>query len=298
MLNIEKYAGIDIGSNAIRLLIVSVIEQREKETLFKKTSLVRVPIRLGAEVFLEGKISDSSASRMVDAMMAFRLLMNTHNIKRFRACATSAMREASNGRDVAKMIENKTGLHIHIIDGNDEAVIIASTDLKNLLQDDKVFLYVDVGGGSTELTLFANGHTIASKSLKLGTVRLLKNIAEEDMWGEMEEWIKRVTKEFQKISLIGSGGNINTIYKKSGKKIGKPLSYLYLSSYYKKLKSLTYEERITELDMNPDRADVVIPATRIYLSAMKWSKAKNIYVPKIGLSDGIVRSLYNEKLAE
>lgn len=298
MLNIEKYGAVDIGSNAIRLLVVTVIEQKGRETIFKKTSLVRVPIRLGADVFLRGEISEDNAIRIVEAMKAFRLLMEVHNIKRFRACATSAMREASNGNEIAARIKKESGLEINIIDGNDEAAIIASTDLKNLIQDDKIFLYVDVGGGSTELTIFANGHTVTSKSLKLGTVRLLNERVDEGKWKEMEEWIKEETREFDTISLIGSGGNINTIYKKSGKKIGKPLTYSYLSSYYKKLKSLTFEERITELDMNPDRADVVIPATRIYLSAMKWSKAKKIFVPKIGLSDGIVRSLYKEKLAE
>ncbi len=297
MLNIEKYGAVDIGSNAIRLLVMSVIEQEGRDTLFKKTSLVRVPIRLGAEVFLDGKISENSANRMIDAMTAFKLLMKTHNITRFRACATSAMREASNGREVAEAIEKKSGLSINIIDGNDEAAIIASTDLKNLIQDDKVFLYVDVGGGSTELTVFANGKNVASRSFKLGTVRLLENRVDESIWGEMEVWIKNELKDYKHVSMIGSGGNINSIFKKSGKKLGKPLSYLYLSSYYELMKSLSYEERITELDMNPDRADVVIPATRIYLSAMKWSKAKNVYVPKIGLSDGIVKSLYNEKIA-
>lgn len=296
-MKIEKYGAVDIGSNAIRLLVVTVIEQEGKDTLFKKTSLVRVPIRLGAEVFLEGKISDNSANRMIDAMQAFRLLMKTHNITRFRACATSAMREASNGRELAETIEAKTGLSINIIDGNDEAAIIASTDLKNLIQNDKVFLYVDVGGGSTELTVFANGKNVTSQSFKLGTVRLLEGLVDDRIWDEMETWIKKETKGFKRVSLIGSGGNINTIFKKSGKKIGKPLSYFYLSSYYELIKSLTFEERITELDMNPDRADVVVPATRIYLSAMKWSRAKNVFVPKIGLSDGIVKSLYNEKIA-
>lgn len=297
MLNIEKYGAVDIGSNAIRLLVVTVIEQEGKDTIFKKTSLVRVPIRLGAEVFLEGRISENSANRMIDAMQAFRLLMKTHNVVRFRACATSAMREASNGRQIAETIKAKSGLTINIINGNDEAAIIASTDLKSLIADEKVFLYVDVGGGSTELTLFANGTNVASKSFKLGTVRLLEGLVDEIVWNEMETWIKKETKDFKRVSMIGSGGNINTIFKKSGKKIGQPLSYFYLSSYYELIKSLTFDERITELDMNPDRADVVVPATRIYLSAMKWSKSKNVFVPKIGLSDGIVRSLYNEKFA-
>jgi exopolyphosphatase/guanosine-5'-triphosphate,3'-diphosphate pyrophosphatase len=297
LLNIEKYGAVDIGSNAIRLLVVTVIEQEGKDTIFKKTSLVRVPIRLGAEVFLEGRISENSANRMIDAMQAFRLLMKTHNVVRFRACATSAMREASNGRQIAETIKAKSGLTINIINGNDEAAIIASTDLKSLIADEKVFLYVDVGGGSTELTLFANGTNVASKSFKLGTVRLLEGLVDEIVWNEMETWIKKETKDFKRVSMIGSGGNINTIFKKSGKKIGQPLSYFYLSSYYELIKSLTFDERITELDMNPDRADVVVPATRIYLSAMKWSKSKNVFVPKIGLSDGIVRSLYNEKFA-
>ncbi len=297
MLNIEKYGAVDIGSNAIRLLVATVVEQEGKDTLFKKTSLVRVPIRLGADVFLEGKISDSNAKRMIDAMMAFKLLMKTHGIKRYRACATSAMREASNGHEIAEQIEKASGLFIQIIDGDDEAAIIASTDLKSLIEDDKVFLYVDVGGGSTELTLFANGKNVAAESFKLGTVRLLEGRVDETLWDKMEAWIKKETKPYKKISLIGSGGNINTIFKKSGKKLGKPLSYIYLSAYYERLNSLTFDERITELDMNPDRADVVIPATRIYLSAMKWSRAKNIFVPKIGLSDGIIKSLYNEKIA-
>lgn len=297
MINIEKYGAVDIGSNAIRLLIASVIEQANKPALFNKVSLVRVPIRLGAEVFTTGVISDNNVRRMIDALNAFRLLLKTHNVKRYRACATSAMREAVNGRKVADLLYSETGISIQIIDGSDEAEIISSTDLHNLIQADKVFLYVDVGGGSTEFTVFANGHIITSQSFKLGTVRLLDNMVEDSMWNQVEEWIKQNTKQYPKISLIGSGGNINSIYKSTNKKEGKPLSYFYLASYYEYIKSFSYEERITELNMNPDRADVVIPATRIYLSAMKWSKAKNVYVPKIGLSDGIIKSLYNEKVA-
>ena len=297
MLNIEKYGAIDIGSNAIRLLIVTVVEQKGKDTLFKKTSLVRVPIRLGAEVFLKGAISEASADRMLDAMIAFKLLMRTYGITRFRACATSAMREASNGELISNKIRKESGISINIIDGKDEAAIIASTDLKTLIADDKVFIYVDVGGGSTEITLFANGENMISKSFKVGTVRLIEGLVEEETWTDMENWIKAETRAFDKIAMIGSGGNINTIFKKSGKKMGTPLSYSYLSTYYKKLKSLSFEERITELDMNPDRADVVVPATRIYLSAMRWSGSKKVFVPKIGLSDGIIKSLYNEKIA-
>ncbi|MCH9659493.1 MAG: exopolyphosphatase [Bacteroidetes bacterium] len=297
MLNIEKYGAIDIGSNAIRLLIATIIEKDNKPTQIKKTSLVRVPIRLGADVFLEGKISDINYRRMVDAMNAYSLLMKTHNITTYRACATSAMREASNGKTIAKSILEETGIDIQIIDGKDEAAIIASTDLKDLIDTEKIFLYVDVGGGSTEFTVFANGKIVASKSFKLGTVRILNDMVRESVWDDVKKWIRNHTKYYEKISLIGSGGNINSIYKSSGKKLGKPLSYFYLASYYERLKSYNYHERIFELQMNPDRADVIIPATRIYLSAMKWSKAKNVYVPKIGLSDGIIKSLYNEKLA-
>lgn len=298
MLHLEKYGAIDIGSNAIRLLVATVVEQEGKPTLFKKTSLVRVPIRLGADVFLEGKISDINSRRMIDAMNAFRLLMHTHNVKRFKACATSAMREASNGRAIADIIAKESGIFINIIDGKDEAAIIASTDLKSLIQNDRTFLYVDVGGGSTEFTIFADGHTITSRSFKLGTVRLLNDMVEDTMWQQVQEWIKTETKPFKKIDVIGSGGNINSIYKNSGKKVGKPLSYFYLASFYDLIRSYTLEERIVEMDMNPDRADVIVPATRIYLSSMKWAGAKSIFVPKIGLSDGIIKSLYNEKIAE
>ncbi|WP_121906659.1 Ppx/GppA phosphatase family protein [Ulvibacter antarcticus] len=298
MLKIEKYGAVDIGSNAIRLLVATVIEQKGKDTLFKKTSLVRVPIRLGTDVFMTGKISLKNAARMIDAMNAFRLLMNTHNVTRYKACATSAMREAGNGAEIAEIIEQKTGIKINIIDGDDEATIIASTDLKSLIQKDRVFLYVDVGGGSTELTVFANGHKVDSHSFKIGTVRLLNDMVEETKWQEMEEWIKEKTKPYKKVEVIGSGGNINSIFKNSGKKAGSALSYFYLVSFYELIKSYTQDERIVEMDMNPDRADVIVPATRIYLSAMKWSHSKNIYVPKIGLSDGIIKSLYNEKLEE
>lgn len=295
MLNIEKYAAIDIGSNAIRLLIATVTEMGDRPPRFKKTSLVRVPIRLGADVFLEGKISEKNFKRMVDAMNAFHLLIKTHNVVRYRACATSAMREANNGLEVAEKIKELTGVEIEIIDGDIEATIIASTDLRDLIDSERVFLYVDVGGGSTEFTVFAEGNVVASKSFKLGTVRILNDMVRENMWDEVRDWIVNYTKKYERVNVIGSGGNINSIYSASGKKIGKPLSYFFLANYYEKLKSYTYHERIYELEMNPDRADVIIPATKIYLSAMKWSRAKNIFVPKIGLADGIVKNLYNEK---
>jgi exopolyphosphatase/guanosine-5'-triphosphate,3'-diphosphate pyrophosphatase len=294
LLKIEKYGAVDIGSNAIRLLITTVIEQAGKPTIFKKISLVRVPIRLGADVFLQGKITPENEARLLDAMNAFQLLRKIHGVSKFRACATSAMREANNGAEIVNRIFKQTKLKIEIIDGNDEATFIASTNLNSLIQENKVFLYVDVGGGSTEFTVFANGHTVASRSFKLGTVRLLNDIVPKDMWDTLRDWIKEVTASYSRIELIGSGGNINHIYKMSGVKFGRPLSYFYMVNYYERIQNMSYEERITNLNMNPDRADVIIPATRIYLSAMKWSNAKSIYVPKIGLSDGIIKSLYNE----
>lgn len=294
MIKQRKFAAIDIGSNAVRLLISTITEQEGKDPIFKKTSLVRVPIRLGADVFMTQLISDENIQRMIDTMLAFKLLMRSHKIERYKACATSAMREAQNGNEVARLITEKTGVEIEIIDGNHEAAIIAATDLHTFIQSDKTYLYVDVGGGSTEFTLYSGGETIVSKSFKLGTVRLLKNIVEDEVWEEVEAWIKDITRNYSKIDLLGSGGNINNIFKSSGKSIGKPLSFLYLSSYYQLLNSFTYEERITELNLNADRADVIIPATKIYLSAMKWTKARRIYVPKIGLADGIVKALYLE----
>ena len=297
MLHIEKYAAVDIGSNAIRLLIATVIEKEGFPTQFKKTSLVRLPIRLGADVFLKGNVSPGNYQRLLDAMHAYSLIIKTHKVVAFRACATSAMREAKNGLEIVSKLKAATGIDIQIIDGNDEAAIIASTDLKQLISDNKVFLYVDVGGGSTEFTVFANGKNIASHSFKLGTVRIINGMVEEAMWEQAQQWVTQHTKAYSKINVIGSGGNINSIYRFSEKKVGQPLSYLFMSNFYEKVKQYDYNQRVFELKMNPDRADVIIPATRIYLSAMKWAKAKNMYVPKIGLADGIVKQLYNERNA-
>ena len=297
MLHIEKYAAVDIGSNAIRLLITTVIEKEGFPTQFKKTSLVRLPIRLGADVFLKGSISSGNYKRLLDAMHAYSLIIKTHNVVSFRACATSAMREAKNGQQIVSKLKAATGIDIQIIDGNDEAAIIASTDLKQLISDNKVFLYVDVGGGSTEFTVFANGKNIVSHSFKLGTVRIINGMVEDVTWQQAKNWVTQHTKAYSKINVIGSGGNINSIYRFSENKIGQPLSYLFMSSFYEKVKQYDYNQRVFELKMNPDRADVIIPATRIYLSAMKWAKAKNMYVPKIGLADGIVKQLYNERNA-
>ncbi len=296
MLKIKKYAAIDIGSNAMRLLITNIVEQEGKQSQFNKNSLVRVPIRLGQDSFTVGEISQENIERMIDAMQAFRLLMKVHKVEKYLAFATSAMREAYNGKEVVEIIKEKAGINIEIIDGKKEAVIIASTDLHHLLKSDKTYLYVDVGGGSTEFSLFSDGKIVVSKSFKAGTVRLLNEMVRDVLWQEMEKWIKANTKEYDDVTLIGSGGNINKLFKMSGKLQDKPLSYIYLNSQYSFLNSLTYEQRISELGLNPDRADVIIPATQIYLNAMKWSGARNIYVPKIGLSDGIVKAMYYGKI--
>ncbi|EDP70045.1 dihydropteridine reductase [Flavobacteriales bacterium ALC-1] len=297
MLKISKYAAIDIGSNAVRLLISNIIEQDDKSVVFKKNSLVRVPIRLGADVFVNGEISEYNQERMMDTMKAFSLLIKSHNVIRYKACATSAMREANNSQLLSDKILKTCGINIDIIDGEEEAAIIAATDLHTFIDLNKTYLYVDVGGGSTEFSIIHNGKKIKSRSFKIGTVRLLNNIVTKEIWNELEQWIKENTKKYYKIDLIGSGGNINKIFKISGKEMGKPLTYFYLTSYYKMLQSFTYEERITKLNLNQDRADVIIPATRIYLSAMKWSGAKDMYVPKIGLSDGIIKSMYYETIS-
>jgi exopolyphosphatase/guanosine-5'-triphosphate,3'-diphosphate pyrophosphatase len=292
MITIKKYAAIDIGSNAMRLLITNIVEQKDKPTQFNKSSLVRVPIRLGQDAFTVGEISQESIDRMIDAMKAFKLLMKVHKVEQYKACATSAMREAYNGRDIVELIKKKADIKIDIIDGKMEAAIIAASDLKQFINSDKTYLYVDVGGGSTEFSLFNEGKIVASKSFKNGTVRLLNNMVSDIVWTEIEKWIKNATADYDNITLIGSGGNINKLFKMSEKNQDSPLSYVYLNAQYQKLNAMTYEERISEMGLNSDRADVIIPATRIYLKAMKWSGARQIYVPKIGLSDGIVKAMY------
>ena len=296
MFKIKKYAAIDIGSNAMRLLIANIVEQDGKDTQFNKNSLVRVPIRLGQDSFTVGEISQDNIERMIDAMKAFQLLMKVHKVEKYLAFATSAMREAKNSNEVIALVRKESGVRIEIIDGEKEAAIIASTDLHHLLKTDKTYLYVDVGGGSTEFSLFSNGKIVVSKSFKAGTVRLLNEMVLEVVWEEMEQWITENTQGYEEVILIGSGGNINKIFKMSGKMQDKPLSYIYLNSQYAYLNSLTYEQRIAELGLNLDRADVIIPATKIYLNAMKWSGARTMYVPKIGLSDGIVKAMYYGKI--
>lgn len=296
MIQIKKYAAIDIGSNAMRLLIMNIIEQKGKEVQFNKSALIRVPIRLGQDAFTVGEISVENIDRMIDAMKAFKLLMKVYKVEKYMACATSAMREAYNGKEVSEIIKKKADIKIEIIDGKKEAAIIASSDLHQFIKTNENYLYVDVGGGSTEFSLFSDGKMVVSKSFKNGTVRLLNNMVNDVVWQEIEKWIKTNTQGLGNIIMIGSGGNINKTFKLSGKMQDKPLTYKYLKTQFDYLNSLTYEQRIAELGLNTDRADVIIPALTIYLSAMKWSGANHIYVPKIGLSDGIVKAMYFDRI--
>ncbi len=290
-MKIKKYAAIDIGSNAVRLLVANVIVYRKK-VKFKKISLVRVPIRLGEDVFVKGIISKHNEERLINAMMGFKYLLKAYEVEKFMAVATSAMREAKNGKEITQKIEKQTGIHIEIIDGATEAELIAATDLEDLLDQNRNYLYVDVGGGSTEFSIFKNAVKKDSRSFKLGTVRLLNNMVNKKEWDKAEKWVKEHTKDMDKVYLIGSGGNINKLFKMSGKVPGNPLSKTWMDAQYKFLKSFDYDDRIKELDLNPDRADVIIPATKIYRRAMQWANADKIYVPKIGLADGMIKYQY------
>ena len=295
-LEIKKYAAIDIGSNGVRLLVVNIILEPNSPPIFRKSALVRVPIRLGADTFKEGAITEHNVQRMCTAMKAFELLMQVHGVEKYRACATSAMREASNSYEVVAKIKNETSVQIDIIDGKTEAAIIAATDLYDILENNKNYLYIDVGGGSTEFTLFSNGKLMESRSFKMGTVRSLDTQQDlSEVWSTSKTWVKESIKKYPNCIIIGSGGNINKVFKLSATPLGEPLSIKYLKKQYKKYKNLTYEERISIMGLNPDRADVIIPALKIYISAMKWAKTNKIIVPKIGLSDGIVKMLFAEE---
>lgn len=290
-INLKKYAAIDIGSNAVRLFIADIIEH-DGPTQFKKSELVRVPIRLGADSFLNQEISKTNIKRLIDAMKAFRLLMNVNGVTVYKACATSAMREASNAAIVVQKVLDQAKIQIDIIDGQTEAKIIAATDLNEILDAKKVYLYVDVGGGSTEFSIFEGSKKILSKSFKIGTVRLINDKVSKDTWDALKIWIKTHTKPYKALTLLGSGGNINKLFKMSNKKPLSVLNLSYLEHKLEEFSELSYEERILELGLKPDRADVILPATHLFLKAMKWSNAKALLVPKIGLSDGIVKSIY------
>ena len=293
-MKIRKYAAIDIGSNAIRMLVSNVIDH-DKERIILKNTLVRVPIRLGEDSFTSGSISKKNQKRIVKSMKAFKMLMKVHRVKDYLAFATSALREAENGKKVVKQVFSKSGIKIEIIDGKKEAKIISNTNVFDSVELDKTFLYVDVGGGSTEFSILINGKRTHSKSFKIGTVRLLNGGVSEDLWERSEAWVKSHTKDYSKVYLLGTGGNINKLHKMAGIKDSRPITYLTLSALYVRLSKLTYEERIIKYGLNPDRSDVILPAAMLFLRTLKWTGAKVVYVPKVGLSDGMIRELCKTK---
>jgi exopolyphosphatase/guanosine-5'-triphosphate,3'-diphosphate pyrophosphatase len=285
-----RYAAIDIGSNAVRLLIAEIIENNGLVS-FKKNTLIRVPLRLGDDAFLNQHISDKKAADLVKTMQAFRNLMDVYKVTDYMAFATSAMREAKNGEDVVKKIITEANINLEIIHGQKEAKIIYASHAEQAIDKSKTYLYIDVGGGSTELSLFSAGEMIASKSFNLGTIRILDNQDTEETWTEMHDFLREHSRNFKNISGIGTGGNINKLYKLAEEKDKAPISFTKLKSLYTYLNSFSLKDRINVLGLNQDRADVIIPACEIYLSVMKWGGIKNMYVPSVGMVDGIIQTL-------
>jgi exopolyphosphatase / guanosine-5'-triphosphate,3'-diphosphate pyrophosphatase len=285
-----KYGAIDIGSNAVRLLIADIIENNDSVS-FKKNTLIRVPLRLGDDAFLNQHISDKKADDLVKTMHAFRSLMDVYKVTEYLAFATSAMREAKNGDKVVKRIIEEANINLEIIHGQKEAKIIYASHADQAIDKSKTYLYVDVGGGSTELSLFSAGELVASKSFNLGTIRILDNQDTEETWNEMHDFLREHTRHFKNISGIGTGGNINKLYKLADEKDKAPMSFSKLKSLYTYLNSFSLKDRINVLGLNQDRADVIIPACEIYLSVMKWGGLKQMYVPSVGMVDGIIQTL-------
>ena len=293
-MKVKKLAAIDIGSNAIRILISNVVQVEGGHPVFMKSEMIRVPIRLGEDSFTVGEISPKNIKRVVKAMKAFKLIMKINGVKNYMACATSALRESNNADELIAKVKKKVGIKIELIDGKKEAEIISYTTILADQGHNSNYLYVDVGGGSTEFSVLKNGKRIVSKSFKAGTVRMINYMVNDKVWLEIEKWIKMNTKGIEKIQLLGSGGNINKVFKLSNIKDGNPLTYFNLKSFYQDLKKLSYEERILRYNLNLDRADVILPALEIYLKALKWSGATKVFVPKIGLSDGMIKMMYKK----
>ncbi|HAF37127.1 MAG TPA: exopolyphosphatase [Sphingobacterium sp.] len=291
-----RYAAIDIGSNAVRLLIADIIGQKDQYN-FKKNTLLRVPLRLGDDAFIHQEISPRKAESLVKTMKAFRELMDVYNVEDYMACATSAMRDARNGADIVTEVK-KNGINIDIIEGAKEAEIIYNSHWDNKMEKDKVYLYIDVGGGSTELSLFANGVLVNSRSFNLGTIRILDNQDKAETWDELREWVRSNAHMYKQVVGIGNGGNINKLARLSNDELDKPLSYAKLKAVYEHLSSFSLKERIILLGLNEDRADVIIPASEIFLTIMKHGRLKQIIVPRVGLVDGVIRTLINRNLVK
>ncbi len=289
-----KLAAIDIGSNAARLLITEVIDEDGGKPQFNKINLIRVPLRLGFDVFEKGEISKERQEMIMQTMKAYHYLLQVYDIKYLKACATSAMRDAANGPDIIRNVKTETGIDIKIITGDEEASYIYENHVAENLDKEYSYLYIDVGGGSTELTFFSEGKLKYRESFNIGTIRLLKGQVEESAWDEMKDHLKMNTKSALPMVAIGSGGNINKVFSLSKKKEGKPLQLELLKDYYKELSSFNLEERMRHYKMREDRADVIVPALQIYINVMRWADINEIYVPKIGLADGLVQSLYEE----
>ncbi len=287
-------AAIDIGSNAARLLICETSLYKDGTVDFTKLTLLRIPLRLGFDVFDNGFVSDEKKRKLMETLKAYRLIMNIYNVEAYKACATSAMRDASNGPEIMKEILAETGFEIKIITGLEEANILYETHIADNLGSSKSYLYIDVGGGSTEVTLFSNNHIIFKESFNIGTIRLLHNKVSDEHWERMKWYIKTHTRDHQPLEAIGTGGNINKIFSISKRKEGKPLPIELLKDYHKELSYSTLEERKHLYHLRDDRADVIVPALQVYISVMRWANADEIYVPKIGLADGLIKMLYQE----
>jgi len=290
-----RLAAIDIGSNAARLLITQVSLDDNNKPAFTKLSLVRVPLRLGFDVFDTGNISSHKINLLVQTMKGFLNLSEAFEVKAMRACATSAMRDASNTTEIVSLVKEQTGIEIEVISGVEEASLVFENHIAENLDKDHSYLYVDVGGGSTDLTFVSNDAMIFNESFNIGTIRALKNQVADEKWDEMKSFIKSKTKGFKTVTAIGSGGNINKVFSLSKQKDGKPLSLNLIRNYYKALTNVSLKERISVYQLTEDRADVIVPALKIYMKVMQWAGAEKIYVPKIGLADGLVQHLWEEE---
>ena len=291
---IKKLATIDIGSNAIRLLISNVIIRDNYPTETTKNALIRVPIRLGQDAFTKGRIIDENISRLIDTMISFKLLMKVQKVEKYLAYATSALRSSSNGLEIISKVKSKTGISIKIIDGKKEGALITKDKIFNNKNNLDTFCFIDVGGGSTELTIFKNGKILKSKSFKIGGVRLINELVSEKTWKSFRFWITNNLRGYKKIRVVGLGGNINKIYKISEIEIGSPLSIKKLNSTISKLEKMSDIDKTLILKLNPDRLDVIVPAGKIYQFLLNSTNVNQIEVPKIGLADGMVFELLNK----